>query len=94
MLHFILESKTKYLLINKKHFEFKVGTGMGLFTQRLKFPYEEASSSTSNALITGEKSSTSIEFPIVIEPSFSISKRIGIGIRSGIFATPQYLIQS
>ena len=74
----------KYKLINSNRFNLLTGVGIGLLTQRLKYPYRQPCSSGCMVFI-GEESTTMLELPIKAEAYYLFNDKIGIGITAGGF---------
>lgn len=74
----------KYSLINSTRFHLLAGAGIGLLTQRLKYPYRQPCSSGCGVFI-GEESSTRIELPIQGEAYYMVNSKIGVGVTAGGF---------
>lgn len=74
----------KYTLVSSKRFFIQTGAGLGMLTQRLKYPYREPCSSGC-AVFIGEKSTTSLEFPIKAEANYLLTDRISLGVITGGF---------
>lgn len=74
----------KYSLINSSRFHLLAGAGIGLLTQRLKYPYRQPCSSGCVVFI-GEESSTKIELPIKAEAYYLVNDKIGVGVTAGGF---------
>lgn len=79
-----------YSLIHNRKFYIQLGTGVGLFTQRLKYPYQEPSSGGSprgygGNIFTAEESFTIVELPLKVEGFYMLGTRVGLGVRAGTF---------
>ncbi|QMW05446.1 hypothetical protein [Spirosoma foliorum] len=79
-----------YSVIHGKRFSVQIGAGIGLFTQRLKFPYRAAganleASHYGEQIFTGEESFSIVEIPLKLEAYYRLGTRFGLGIKAGTF---------
>jgi hypothetical protein len=85
-----------YSIIQKKKFLLQAGSGIGIFTQRLKYTYREPSSGGSprgNGSPEGNGSDTFIaeesfsiaEIPLKIEGIYMVGTWLGLGVKAGTF---------
>lgn len=77
----------KYSIIKTSRFHLQAGTGIGVLTQRLKYPYREPCSSGC-AVFIAEQSSTTLELPITVEAFYFVTDRISLGLTTGAFINP------
>ncbi|MBC3795333.1 hypothetical protein [Spirosoma utsteinense] len=86
--HFSLTAA--YSVIKTDKFRVQVGSGIGLFTQRLKYPYRAASGNLApnqygEQIFTTEESFSLVEIPIKVEAYYLLGRRVGVGARAGTF---------
>ena len=82
-----------YSVVCTSNFLVQCGSGMGLFTQRLKYPFREPSSGGSPRgssgygadIFTAEESYSIAEVPFKIEGFYMLGTRIGLGVRAGTY---------
>ena len=74
----------KYSLVATPRFTLQAGAGVGFFTGRLAYIYEGNNY---------EASFANIEFPISLEGYYLISGKIGLGLKAGCFAQPDFPIR-
>ena len=79
-----------YSVIHTNQFLVQVGSGIGLFTQRLKYSYREPSSGGSprgygGNIFIAEESYSVPELPIRIEGSYRLGRWISVGLKGGTF---------
>ncbi|MBC3789300.1 hypothetical protein [Spirosoma utsteinense] len=77
----------KYNIIALSRFRLQAGAGIGMLTQRLKYPYRQPCSSGC-AVFIGEESSTVLEFPVRAEVYYLLTNWIGLGVTAGGFINP------
>lgn len=79
-----------YSIIQTNKISIKVGSGIGLFTQRLKYPYSAPSSGgapsqSGGEIFTAEESFSLFELPIIFDGSFMLNRHIEVGLKAGTF---------
>lgn len=77
-----------YSVIRTSKFSIQIGSGIGLFTQRLKYPYAAPSSyygPRNLPFFTAEESFSVVEIPFKLEAFYMLGRRVGLGIRVGTF---------
>lgn len=85
-----------YSILRTNRFSVQVGSGLGLFTQRLKYAYREPASGgsprgnetpTNNGIksFTAEESFSISELPIKVEGFYWLGARIGLGLSAGTY---------
>jgi hypothetical protein len=77
----------KYLLFQKRNLSISTGTGLGIMTQVMEYPYTEG-----NIVDFRQASWTDICFPIRIDFDYKISKKIEMGLIGGFYIHPDYPI--
>ena len=81
----------KYNILSKKSLSAQIGLGIGMLTQRLKYPYRQPCSSGCEVFI-GEVSSTTIEIPVGVELHYSLNNTIGFGMTVGSFINSKFSV--
>ena len=79
-----------YSLIHKRRIKLQAGTGVGLFTQRLKYPFQAPSSyggpsMPGGTIFTAETSFSIAEIPLKIECFYMLNAWVGAGLRTGTY---------
>ena len=79
-----------YSVIRSNKFLLKVGSGIGLFTQRLKYPYASPSSGGAPSQVGGdvfisEESKSYVELPVKVVGYYQVIPRIGVGFKAGLY---------
>lgn len=80
-----------YSLVHNQKFSLQAGTGVGLYTQRLKYTYAAPSSWSGPRdlpYFTAEESFSIVEVPVKIEAYYMVASRVGLGLRAGTFLQP------
>lgn len=79
-----------YSLLHHSKLSIQVGTGLSLFTQRLKYPFAAPSSyggpsMPGGTIFTAETSFSIVEIPFKLETYYLLTHRVGLGVRVGTF---------
>lgn len=79
-----------YSILQSNKLSIQVGSGAGLFTQRLKYPYAAPSSGGAPSqyggqVFTAEESFSLFELPLRIDGFYMLNRRVGAGLKAGAF---------